>query len=104
MNWDTERHHLAEQLAILKKPRTRFGEAAIEIASQERLEVHKTWIQKWSQKGIRGLRDTGSDHAGVDTGGYGVGPSSMINCRGFRSKTGPFFGLKSMFSGSKRAV
>jgi hypothetical protein len=68
MNWDTERHHLAEQLAILKKPRTRFGEAAIEIASQERLEVHKTWIQKWSQKGIRGLRDTGSDHAGVDTG------------------------------------
>jgi hypothetical protein len=38
MNWNAEHHHLSEQLEILKKLRARFGEEAIEIASQARLE------------------------------------------------------------------
>jgi hypothetical protein len=49
MNWNAEHHHLSEQLEILKKLRARFGEEAIEIASQARLDVHNTWIQRWSQ-------------------------------------------------------
>ncbi len=49
MNRDTERHHLIEQLEILKKLKSRFGDEAIEIASQARLEVHRTWMQELSK-------------------------------------------------------
>ena len=34
----------------------------------------------------------------------GVEPSWMNGYQGFRTKTGPYFGLKTMFSRSKRAV
>lgn len=51
MNWDAERHHLTEQLAILKNLRERFGEEAIKIASRARLGVHRAWIRHWSQNG-----------------------------------------------------
>jgi hypothetical protein len=36
--------------------------------------------------------------------GQGVGASRITRYRGLRSKTGPIFGLKSMFLGPKRAV
>ena len=50
MDWDEEQHHLTEQLEILKKLRRRFGEEAIEIASDARLTVHKKWLEQLSKR------------------------------------------------------
>jgi len=36
-------------------------------------------------------------------GESGAGPSRMNEYQGFRTKTGPFFGLKTMFSRPKKA-
>jgi hypothetical protein len=57
MNGDAEHHHLTEQLEleILKKLKARYGNEAIEIASQARLGVHQSWIRT-AFRGIQSFR------------------------------------------------
>jgi hypothetical protein len=49
MDWNEEQSHLTENLEILRELRKRFGEKAIEIASNARLAVHKKWMEKLSK-------------------------------------------------------
>lgn len=66
------------------------------------------WCQhRKNSKNLAPLKDGWAGGAGGGWGrrGYrGVGPSWMRNWREFRLNTGSFFGLKSMFLGSKRVV
>jgi hypothetical protein len=50
MDWKEEQNHLTEQLEIFKKLKERYGEEAIQIAANARLEVHKKWMRKLSKK------------------------------------------------------
>jgi hypothetical protein len=49
MDWNEEQNHLTEQLEILRELKDRFGEEAIEIASNARLSVHKKWMEDLSK-------------------------------------------------------
>jgi len=46
MNWNEKKNYLTEQLEILKILKDRFGNEVIEIASNAKLAVHKTWMKE----------------------------------------------------------
>jgi hypothetical protein len=49
MDWNEKQNHLIEQLEILRTLREQFGDEVIEIASNARLAVHKTWMEQLSK-------------------------------------------------------